>query len=271
MSDTKPENVKQKICSKCNENKSVDRFCKQRSICYDCNNNKRRERYKNDEQHRKKLIKMASEFKHERVLERQQLKEEEQNKIGVDNKLCKYCSKIKHKDRFRHNRMKCRDCERDEPVEKFKRYVRTRIYTCLRHKNKTKHSIEYLGCSSESYFNWMFSYDNNFNLDNHGKEWHIDHVIPLSKFDLNSEHEQFLAFNWRNTMPLSAKENLSKNCRIIKSQIEQHLEKLKKYHTENNIELPQEFIDLFAKYLVDGDTLKSSLPLTYGNISEELS
>ena len=261
MSDTKPESVKQQICSKCNENKNVDKFYKNRSICYDCNNNKRRERYKNDEEHRQKLIKMACEYKHKRMLERQQLKKEEQNKIGIDNKLCKYCRKIKHKDRFRHNRMKCRDCERDEPVEKFKRYVRTRIYTCLRHKNKTKHSIEYLGCSSECYFNWMFSYDNNFNLDNHGKEWHIDHVIPLSKFDLNSEHEQFLAFNWRNTMPLSCTENMSKNNKIIKEQIELHYKKLIDYHTENKLDLPQVFIDLFAKHLDAGTPLEPLLPL----------
>lgn len=261
MSDTKPNNVAQKICSKCEENKNIDKFCKNRSICCDCNNNKRRERYKNDEQHRKKLIKMASEFKHERTLERQKLKEEEQIKIGVDNKLCKYCSKIKHNDRFRHNRMKCKDCERDEPVEKFKRYVRTRIYTCLRHKNKTKHSIEYLGCSSDRYFDWMFSYDNNYQLDNHGKDWHIDHVIPLSIFDLNDENQQLLAFNWRNTMPLSRKENLSKNKKIIKEQIELHYKKLVEYHSEKKLELPQVFIDLFAKHLDAGTPLEPLLPL----------
>jgi hypothetical protein len=51
-------------------------------------------------------------------------------------------------------------------------------------------------------------------LENHGKEWHIDHVIPISKFDLNNQEEQILAFNWRNTMPLSCKENLSKNNKI---------------------------------------------------------
>ena len=26
-------------------------------------------------------------------------------------------------------------------------------------------------------------------MDNHGSEWHIDHVIPLSKFDLNIPDE----------------------------------------------------------------------------------
>jgi hypothetical protein len=155
--------------------------------------------------------------------------------------------------------MKCRDCERDEPTEKFKRYIRTRIYNCLRNKNKTKHSIEYLGCSSNEYFKWIFNCNHNYSLDNHGNEWHIDHVIPISKFDLNNQEEQLLAFNWRNTTSLSSKENLSKNNKIIKSQIEQHYIKLLEYHIENKLDLPQVFIDLFAKHLVAGSPLEPIL------------
>ena len=44
---------------------------------------------------------------------------------------------------------------------------------------------------------------------------------------------------------------------------------INEYHKENNLDLPQEYIDLFAKHLVDGETLKPSLPLTFGNICEE--
>jgi len=266
---TKPENVA-KQCSNCKEYKEVDKFYKNGSNCRECNNFKRREKYKNDEIHRFKLIQMASKFKHEKVILNQKRKEEEQIKLGLENKQCKYCNEIKNKDRFRFNRLKCKDCERDEPIEKFKRYIRTRIYTCLRHKNKSFHSIEYLGCNTDDYFKWIFEYNDSYSLINHGKEWHIDHVIPLSKFDLNIHEEQFSAFNWRNTMPLSVKENLSKNNKIIKEQIEQHYKKLVDYHIKNNIYLPQVYIDLFAKHLVDGDPLKISLPLTTGNVCEEL-
>ena len=260
MYSTKLENVaSHKICSNCAEDKTIDKFYKRGTICCNCNNEKRRHKYKNDEEYRKKVIKMASDFKHDKVIQKQNIKEEEQLKIGLDNKQCKYCNEIKHYDRFRYNRLKCRDCERDEPTEKFKRYIRTRIYNCLRNKNKTKHSVVYLGCSSYEYFKWIFNYDSNCSLENHGKEWHIDHVIPISKFDLNNEEEQLLAFNWRNTMPLSCKKNLSKNNKIIKSQVEQHYKKLVEYHLENNLDLPQVFIDLFAKHLVAGIPLEPVL------------
>jgi len=260
MNDTKPEIVASKICSKCKEIKNIDKFKKIGAICSECNNSKRRQKYKNDDENRKNIIKKVCELKHEKAIERQKIKEEQQNKIGIENKQCKYCNEIKHKDKFRYNRLKCRDCERDEPAEKSKRYIRTRIYNCLRNKNKTKHSVEYLGCSSVDYFKWILTHNNNCVLENHGKEWHIDHVIPISKFDLNNEENQLIAFNWRNTMPLSSRENLSKNNKIIKEQIETHCKKLLEYHLENKLEMPQVFIDLFAKHLDAGNPLEPSLP-----------
>lgn len=178
-----------------------------------------------------------------------------EEEIGKDNTICKYCNKIKPKTRFRHNRLKCKDCEREEPYEKFKRNIRSRIRIALKDK-RNKHTCEYLGCSHIEYINWISYNDNEFTLENHGTEWHIDHVIPLSKFNFENEEDIEIAFNWRNTMALSAKENLSKNNKIIIEQIEQHYKKLVKYHTENKIKMPQKYIDLYAKHLVAGNPLE---------------
>jgi len=253
-------------CTTCNETKPIDCFVKNTKKCSECNNKRRRLKYQNDEEHRLKAIRKAGEFKHNKRLERRKLKQQE---IGENNKKCSVCLTIKDKERFRHNRLRCKDCERDEPINKFKRIIRSRIYVAL-NQNKELHTIEYLGLTNHDYSKWLFNYNEKYTLENRGKEWHIDHVIPLSKFNLQDKAEQLIAFNWRNTMPLSVKENLSKNCKIIKTQIEQHYKKLVDYHKENNIEMPQEFIDLFAKHLVDGETLKPSLPLTTGNVCEDL-
>jgi hypothetical protein len=252
MDNTNTKNVAYKCCSTCSQIKELTEFYTG-IICRECHNHKRREKYKNDEKHRKQLIAMSSNYKHAKVLNKQHERLQSQLKIGLDNKQCKYCNEIKHKDAFRHKRLKCRTCERDEPTEKFKRYIRTRIYNCLRNSNKSKHSIDYLGCSSVEYFKWIFKYNENYNLSNHGKLWHVDHVIPISKFDLNNQEQQLIAFNWRNTMPLSCEENLKKNNKIIQLQVTHHLEHLKKYHLENELDLPQVFIDLFAKHLDAGN------------------
>jgi hypothetical protein len=61
-------------------------------------------------------------------------------------------------------------------------------------------------------------------------------------------------------MPLSITENLKKGIKINLLQIEQHYKKLLEYNIENKLDLPQVFIDLFAKHLDDGKPLKLSLP-----------
>ena len=118
--------------------------------------------------------------------------------------------------------------------------------------HKAKSHIEYLGTSTNDYLDWIMTYNSNYNLDNYGPVWHIDHVIPISYFDLSNEEEQLLAFNWRNTMPLSVKENLEKNNRIDTIQIKEHLKKLEEYHTQTKIIMPEEFKNLYATHLDAG-------------------
>jgi hypothetical protein len=245
-----------KTCRKC--------ISEKRRLLYNSNeiirnkhNEERRIKYQTDQEHRKQLIKQATVYKHNKIIERQKVKQEEAIKIGLENKMCGYCHLPKLKISFRHNRLKCKDCERDEPVTKLIKRQRTRIIAALKNIKKNKHTIEYLGCDCKFYLNWLLTNNPIYTFENYGKEWHIDHVIPLSKFNIECDEEQLIAFNWRNTMPLSVKENLSKNNKIIKSQIEQHYKKLTEYHIENKIEMPQLFIDLFAKHLVDGNSLKT--------------
>jgi len=247
------------ICTVCNTAKNATLFIRNTKKCKDCNNNKRRNDYQEIEELRIKKRLEGINYKKKKKVIRDEIKLAELTKleeeIGQDNTICKYCNEVKAKTRFRHNRLKCKDCERDDPTEKLKRYVRTRIYNCLK-GNKTKHAHEYLGCMPDEYLKWILFNASEFTLENYGQVWHIDHIIPLSKFNFNNEEDKFMAFNWRNTMPLLAKENLTKNNKVLKPQIEQHLAALKSYHIENNIELPQIYIDLFAKHLAAGNPLE---------------
>jgi len=254
-----------KTCITCNTSKPETDFIKNRKYCKDCNNKARRKKYESNDEFRAKVIQQVTEFKQEKAEKRRKMKLEE---IGEGNKKCSNCSSIKPANNFRHNRLKCKTCEKDDPLDKFKRAIRGRIWYAL--SIKTHRTVHYLGCTPLEYQQWIFCYDQNYNLDNHGKVWHIDHVIPLSRFNLEDKDEQMIAFNWRNTMPLSAKENLAKNSKILPLQVEQHLKCLIEYHKNKNIEFPQKFIDLFAKHLVDGNPLKQSLPLTSGNFGEDL-
>jgi len=44
--------------------------------------------------------------------------------------------------------------------------------------------------------------------------WHIDHVIPVSKFDLSDPVQQEAAFHYTNLQPMWAKDNRAKSNRV---------------------------------------------------------
>jgi hypothetical protein len=261
-----------KTCIHCNVEKSATEFIYHTNRCVDCNNAIRREKYDADEKTKERIRQDARDYKRKKTEARQKIRAEEQSRlaseIGENNAICKYCKNVVAKTHFRRNRLKCKDCERDEPVDKFKRVVRNRIWWCL--EKKEMHTIEYLGCTFPEYERWISNYSPEFTMENRGSVWHIDHVIPLSHFDMNDPVQQLIAFNWRNTAPLLARENLAKNCRINSLQIEYHMDKLVEYNTQYNIEFPVVFSKLFAKHLDAGSPLEPSLPLPDGNILEEL-
>lgn len=70
--------------------------------------------------------------------------------------------------------------------------------------------IELIGCSSEGLQMWIEAkFKDGMTRENHG-EWHIDHKIPCSSFDLTNEEEQKKCFHYKNLQPLWAKENMTK-------------------------------------------------------------
>ena len=107
--------------------------------------------------------------------------------------------------------------------DEYYKHVR-RICSCIRgiviKKSKGSKYEKYLGCSIEffrkhieSLFQEGMSWRNYGDHRNDG--WSIDHIIPVSKFNLNNEEELYKCFNYKNTQPLWWWQNQIKFSKVL--------------------------------------------------------
>lgn len=143
-----------------------------------------------------------------------------------------YKKQYYQKNKFKRNE-KDRIRKNTDIIFKLMSNMRSRINNVLR-QNKQNHTIYLIGCKKTELIDWInYQLNNDLTWDNYGKLWHIDHVIPLSFFNLNDVNEQKLAFNWSNLRPFLARENLKKNCKIYKDDTIIHMDTLKEFTNLN--------------------------------------
>jgi hypothetical protein len=88
------------------------------------------------------------------------------------------------------------------------------------YKNNT--TFTYIECDREYFTKWFeFIFEEKMSWNNYG-EWHIDHVIPCSTFDLTKEDDKKKCFSWKNLRPCWSKENISKGNKILNDVIKEH-------------------------------------------------
>jgi hypothetical protein len=155
-----------------------------------------------------------------------------------------------------HIRNKFNDRYKNDHEFRIRKNCQRRIQALFK-ENKQYSTNKYLNCTNKFFIEWLefcFRKDNKMNLDNHGSYWHLDHVIPITKFDLTKEDQIYLCFNWINYMPLSAKENISKQNKILSLQIAEHIDNILDFHIKNEIKINKEYFQLLARHLTMRET-----------------
>jgi len=115
--------------------------------------------------------------------------------------ICRLCVRVRNKVKLENNVMR-----------RINKNVSNRIRLIIRDK-KSRVSEYYLGCSSGFYRRYLESlFREGMSWGNYGKDgWEIDHIRPVSSYNLTNQEELLAAFNYTNTQPLWAKENMVKN------------------------------------------------------------
>jgi hypothetical protein len=221
-----------KKCTKCKEIKELNMFGKNNKNksgykywCKSCGTNKQRER---------------------------RLKEKESDPEKYHQKWADYYAKTKEHNysikksflEIPENRQK-----RNEYIRKYKAEKRLKdkgyvLYENLRKriwhsvKDKSNSSKDILGCDIDNYLNWInHTMFKDMSWKNYGIYWNIDHLIPISKFDLSDPNEVKKAFNWKNTWAMIASENFKKRNKINEEETAKHTTLLNTFLKNNNYEI----------------------------------
>lgn len=102
-----------------------------------------------------------------------------------------------------------------KPEAKLRHNIRNRIKRAFKGNYQSGSAIQLIGCSVEEVKKYLESqFLPGMSWENYG-EWHIDHIIPLSAFNLSNEEEAKKACNYKNLQPLWAKDNLEKSNKIF--------------------------------------------------------
>ena len=93
--------------------------------------------------------------------------------------------------------------------------LRNRVKAALKHNYKSGSAVKDLGCSIADLKIFVENkFKDGMNWDNYGI-WHLDHIKPLSAYDL-SDRKQFLEVcHYTNLQPMWGKDNQSKGNKIL--------------------------------------------------------
>lgn len=107
---------------------------------------------------------------------------------------------------------------KSDPNKMMRRRLRQRIAKAIKLQRRWNYEkgsvVRYLGCTAQQAVVYLEQkFDRGMTWDNYGTHWHIDHVIPISSYDLSKEEDRLKAFHYTNLQPLSAKKNMRKGAK----------------------------------------------------------
>ncbi len=199
-------------CNKCGCHKEISLFNKNKrntnglsDYCKECNNNQNKLYNKLHRQHLYKTSKLWRNKNLDKVLRyRKKCRDSLKSKLWRNKYL-----KERRKTDFNF-RLRCS--------------LSRRIRQCLKstRTKKSNPALKLLGCSiKELKLHLEKRFKRGMTWKNYGLfGWHIDHIFPVSSFDLTKESEQKKCFHYTNLQPLWAPDNIKKSDKLPKQKIQ---------------------------------------------------
>lgn len=135
----------------------------------------------------------------------------EKNKEKILKSKKKYYYKNKAIIREKQNEYQ-KEKRRNDIGFRIRGNLRGRLRVCLNPEVQMETTTRLISCSPKLFFNWLeYQFDAYMNWNNYGEYWVLDHVKPLSLFNLNNRSERLESMHWSNIRPFQSIENIRKN------------------------------------------------------------
>lgn len=118
--------------------------------------------------------------------------------------------------RFVEWKRETNDSKQKRINQRISRACRTRLRDSMRliGKRKDCSAIKLIGCSLDEFrLHIEKQFTKRKSWSNYGKNWHLDHIVPCAKFDLQNPEHLKICFHFTNYRPLNASRNMSENSR----------------------------------------------------------
>jgi len=133
-------------------------------------------------------------------------------KNAIENNRCQ-----SHPGRLSNVNGYCNECHIAQNLRsRVRRAIHNEIYK-PGSTSKIGSAVRDLGCTIPEFIKYIESkFQPGMSWDNYGKEWHLDHIIPLSNFDLTNSEQFRKATHYTNYQPLWKVDNFKKSNKIFK-------------------------------------------------------
>jgi hypothetical protein len=184
----------EKQCCKCKEIKNIDEFGKLKSgkdgLRYDCKGCRKNYRecskdiikktqdayYSNN---KKSLLEASKQYRIDNIEKISLQRKNYRNRPHVKEHI-----QAKNKEYLPIKKEKIKLKRKTDKNFQLKEILRSKIHKMLKNQPTSYENI--IGCNIDFLKKWIaFRFDLNMNWDNLGSYWHIDHILPINKFDLN--------------------------------------------------------------------------------------
>ena len=122
-----------------------------------------------------------------------------------------------NKDWWRKYEREYRSSRKQEDMFfKIKSNLSSRLSDLIKNRIIGQRTVELLGCDKDTFLQHLESqFTEGMTWENYGlKGWHVDHIMPISSYDLTNEDEVKKACHYTNLQPLWWQDNLEKGDKI---------------------------------------------------------